>query len=96
MDWTESAAFLFCQALKAKKRRAMATTTQSVAVSTIRCVSIWGFFELSVEVGESEAEGRPGLPLHIVQSAVQDWRACWVAVACPLLLTKLWMNDLPS
>ena len=74
----------------------MATTTQSVAVSTIRSVSIWGFSELFEEVGESEAEGRPGLPLHIVQSAEHDWRACWVAVAWPLLLTKLWMNDLPS
>ena len=72
MDWTESAAFLFCQALKARKRRAMATTTQSVAVSTIRCVSIWGFSELSEEVGKSEAEGRPGLLLHIVESAEHD------------------------
>ena len=50
----------------------MATTTQSVAVSTIRCVSIWGWSELSEEVGESEAEGRPGLPLHIVESAELD------------------------
>ena len=74
----------------------MATTTQSVAVSTIRCVSIWGFSELSEEVGESEAEGRPGLPLHIVESAEHDWRACWAAVACPLLLTKLWMSGLHS
>ena len=72
MDWTESATFLFCQALKARKRRAMATTTQRVAVSTIRCVSIWGFSELSEEVGESEAVGRPGLPLHIVESAEHD------------------------
>ena len=72
LDWTERAAFLFCQALKARKRRAMATTTQSVAVSTIRCVSIRGFSELSEEVGESEAVGRPGLPLHIVKSAELD------------------------
>ena len=45
---------------------------------------------MSDEVGEeSEVEERPGLPLHIVQRAVHDWRAWWVAVACPLLLTKL-------
>ena len=71
-------------------RRTRTTTTQSVMVSTMRCVSICGCSELSNEVGEeSEAEERPGLPLHIVQSAVHDWRAWWVAVACPLLLTKL-------
>ena len=67
-----AAAFFLCQALRARKRRAMATTMQRVTMSTIRCEFIWGFSELTKELGESEAVGRLGLPLHIVERAELD------------------------
>ena len=50
----------------------MATTMQRVTMSTIRCEFIWGFSELTKELGESEAVGRLGLPLHIVERAELD------------------------
>ena len=36
-------------------------------MSTIRCEFILGFSELTKELGESEAVGRLGLALHIVE-----------------------------